>query len=97
MEELNTDTCTLSGINIVEAGAGTGKTYSIQKLVLRLILEKEIPLPQLLVVTFTEPATGELTDRLHAILQLTQEALDATEKGKDIFDDERFKQIHGIP
>ena len=96
MTELNTDTCDLSGLNIVEAGAGTGKTYSIQKLVLRLVLEKEIPLPKVLVVTFTEAATGELTDRLHAILQLTQEALDAAEAGKDIFSNKRYEQIHGI-
>ena len=96
MTELNTDTCVLSGLNIVEAGAGTGKTYSIQKLVLRLVLEKEIPLPKVLVVTYTVPATGELMDRLHAILQLAQEALDAVEAGKDIFSDKRYEQIHGI-
>ncbi|MDP7416581.1 MAG: UvrD-helicase domain-containing protein, partial [Desulfobacterales bacterium] len=54
----------LSGHNLIEASAGTGKTYAIEGLFLRLILEKQIPINQILVVTFTEAATTELTERI---------------------------------
>jgi exodeoxyribonuclease V beta subunit len=47
----------LTGINLIEASAGTGKTYAIAMLVLRFVVEKNIPIDQLLVVTFTKAAT----------------------------------------
>ena len=52
------------GINLVEASAGTGKTYAIAMLVLRLVVEEGIPLERLLVVTFTKAATAELRERI---------------------------------
>ncbi|MBW2738865.1 MAG: UvrD-helicase domain-containing protein, partial [Deltaproteobacteria bacterium] len=42
----------LSGINLIEASAGTGKTYAITGLLLRLILEKGMLIDQILVVVF---------------------------------------------
>ncbi len=42
---------------LLEASAGTGKTFSIKHLVLRLIVEEKMPINQLLVVTFTRAAT----------------------------------------
>ncbi len=59
----------LAGANLIEAGAGTGKTYTITGLVLRLIIEKDIPLEEILVVTFTEAATCELKDRIRMRLR----------------------------
>jgi exodeoxyribonuclease V beta subunit len=55
-----------TGTTILEASAGTGKTYAIAGLVLRYVVEQDIPLPQLLVVTFTRAATAELRDRVRA-------------------------------
>jgi exodeoxyribonuclease V beta subunit len=55
-----------TGTTILEASAGTGKTYAIAGLVLRYVVERGIPLPQLLVVTFTRAATAELRDRVRA-------------------------------
>ena len=49
---------------LLEASAGTGKTFSIKHLVLRLIVEQEIPINSLLVVTFTKAATAELKSRI---------------------------------
>ena len=67
---LNPYTCALTGRNLVEAGAGTGKTYNIQILVLRKLLQaEEISLRNILVVTFTVDAAAELRTRLRAILQ----------------------------
>ncbi|MGE5681363.1 MAG: exodeoxyribonuclease V subunit beta [Bacillota bacterium] len=54
----------LCGINLIEASAGTGKTYTISGLFLRLLLEKGLSVRDILVVTFTEAATEELKDRI---------------------------------
>ena len=54
----------LAGTNLIEASAGTGKTYTIAGLFLRLVLEKQLPADQILVVTFTKAATEELKDRI---------------------------------
>ncbi|MBX3126841.1 MAG: UvrD-helicase domain-containing protein [Polyangiaceae bacterium] len=58
----------LGGKRIVEASAGTGKTYAITTLVVRLLLEQQLEISELLVVTFTEAATAELRDRVRARL-----------------------------
>ncbi|MDY6943707.1 MAG: exodeoxyribonuclease V subunit beta [Pseudomonadota bacterium] len=58
----------LSGIRLIEASAGTGKTYTICGLYLRLIVEAGRGVDQVLVVTFTKAATAELRDRLRARL-----------------------------
>jgi exodeoxyribonuclease V beta subunit len=54
---------------VVEASAGTGKTYLLEHLVVDLLLTREVPLPQILVVTFTEKATAELVDRIRRKLE----------------------------
>jgi len=54
----------LSGITLVEASAGTGKTWAICGLVLRLLLERGLLISQVLVVTFTKAATAELRERI---------------------------------
>jgi exodeoxyribonuclease V beta subunit len=54
----------ISGRILVEASAGTGKTYTIAALVVRLIVEKQLEIESILVVTFTEAATAELRDRI---------------------------------
>lgn len=60
------DVCTapLNGLTLLEASAGTGKTFSIKHLVLRLIVEKAVPFEKILVVTFTKAATAELSARI---------------------------------
>lgn len=52
------------GINLIEASAGTGKTYAIAMLVLRFVVELDVPIDQLLAVTFTKAATEELRYRV---------------------------------
>jgi exodeoxyribonuclease V beta subunit len=58
-----TDKNLLAGANLIEASAGTGKTFSIAILVVRLIIEKSIPVTKMLLVTFTDAAATELKDR----------------------------------
>ncbi len=65
----------LHGTRLIEASAGTGKTFTIASLYLRLLLghgndnnrhQQQLTVDQILVVTFTEAATAELRDRIRA-------------------------------
>ena len=64
----------LVGTNLIEASAGTGKTYTIAGLYLRLIVEKSFTVDQILVVTFTKAATEELKQRIRVRLLETRQA-----------------------
>ena len=63
-----------TGITVLEASAGTGKTYTIAALAARYVAEG-MPLDQLLLVTFTRMATGELRDRVRERLVSAERAL----------------------
>jgi exodeoxyribonuclease V beta subunit len=52
------------GLTVLEASAGTGKTWQIAHLVVRLVTEGELRVSELLVVTYTRAATAELRDRI---------------------------------
>jgi exodeoxyribonuclease V beta subunit len=65
----------LKGINLIEAAAGTGKTYTIEGLFLRLVLEKQLPVEKILVVTFTRAATAELRERIYKRLAKARNVL----------------------
>ena len=58
----------LDGAHLVAASAGTGKTYNIQNIYARLIMEKGLRVSQIQVMTFTEAATKELRERLRTVL-----------------------------
>ncbi|MCP9927664.1 UvrD-helicase domain-containing protein [Cyanobium sp. CH-040] len=66
------------GVLLLEASAGTGKTFALAHLVLRLVTRPAAPLPleRLLVVTFTEAAAAELRDRIARRLQQALAALE---------------------
>ncbi|MEX0661247.1 MAG: exodeoxyribonuclease V subunit beta [Balneolaceae bacterium] len=49
---------------IIEASAGTGKTYTIVGLYVRLLVEEKLNVDEILVVTFTKKATAELRERI---------------------------------
>ncbi len=59
----------LQGVHLIEASAGTGKTWTMCMLVLRMLLERDWPLSSLLVVTFTKAAAAELQQRIRDQLQ----------------------------
>ncbi len=71
--QLDSYTCKLQGRNLVEAAAGTGKTYNIQILYTRMILELGLPVDSIVVVTFTVAATAELKSRIRTILSEVQQ------------------------
>ncbi|MBR7887326.1 exodeoxyribonuclease V subunit beta [Marinomonas sp. A79] len=82
-EPLNAMTFPLTGKRLIEASAGTGKTYTIANLYLRLLvpigqsvdLDKPLTVDQILVVTFTEAATAELKARIRSRIRAARKAL----------------------
>jgi len=83
MQALNPLTMPLIGQSLIEASAGTGKTYTITGLYLRYLLgmqiEGELNTPlsveQILVVTFTDAATQEIKDRVRSRIIAARDAL----------------------
>lgn len=66
------------GTMLVEASAGTGKTYTITTMVVRLIAEEDVPIDEMVLVTFTRAAAAELRGRVRARLREVAEALSVT-------------------
>jgi exodeoxyribonuclease V beta subunit len=62
--EFDVHACPLEGLSLIEASAGTGKTWNICGLYLRLLLERRLTVQQILVVTFTNAASAELRERI---------------------------------
>ena len=77
----------LAGTNVIEASAGTGKTFNIQKLVLRLIIEKGLTIDKILAVTFTEAATAEPREKIRSELSAAMYYLDPVSRSKTKIDD----------
>lgn len=85
----------LQALNVIEANAGTGKTWTITALYVRLLVEAEYPVDAILVVTFTEAATGELRDRIRRRLAKAREAFErGTADEDDVFMNVLLKRIH---
>lgn len=64
-----------AGTTVLEASAGTGKTFTIAALAARYVAEGAATLPELLLVTFGRAATSELRDRVRERLSRTERAL----------------------
>ncbi|MCW2775528.1 MAG: exodeoxyribonuclease beta subunit [Nocardioides sp.] len=64
-----------TGTTLLEASAGTGKTWTIGALVTRYVAEQGIPLERMLVVTFGRAASQELRERVRTQLVEAERAL----------------------
>ena len=82
----------LGGTNLIEANAGTGKTYAIEAIFLRLLLEQGLEARRILVVTFTEAATEELRDRIRNRIREAMGAFEAGGRPGDPFLDGLVKK-----
>lgn len=80
------------GTTLIEASAGTGKTWTLAALVTRFVAEEELPLDELLVVTFSRAASQELRERVRGQLEDTLHRLGAP-AGDD--DDELVTALRG--
>ena len=63
------------GTTVLEASAGTGKTYAVAALATRFVAEDVAALDKLLVITFSRAATQELRDRVREMFVETAAAL----------------------
>ena len=68
---------------LLEASAGTGKTYQIAELVLRLVAEYGLRIERILAITFTNAATAELRDRVRKRLSSALVALERRSADRD--------------
>ena len=65
--------CTpLDGTMLLEASAGTGKTYALERMAARLIgrSDRPVDIQRILAVTFTNRAAGEMKERIRTLLTL---------------------------
>src|SRR6476661_8750233 len=76
-----------SGVTVLEASAGTGKTFTIAALAARYVADGR-PLEDLLLVTFTRMATGELRERVRDRLVRAEEGLAWVLGGGDLPSDD---------
>ncbi|MBF0433073.1 MAG: UvrD-helicase domain-containing protein, partial [Fibrobacteria bacterium] len=84
---------------VIEASAGTGKTHTLVNLVLRLIETGEGTFDQILVVTFTEKAVGELRERILKELmerEKTGQGNKAIRDAIEHYDKASIHTIHGF-
>ncbi|MEZ4331900.1 MAG: exodeoxyribonuclease V subunit beta [Myxococcota bacterium] len=93
----------LGGTVFIEASAGTGKTFALSSLYLRLLVEHDLRPAEILVVTFTQAATAELRDRIRSrIREALAEAPEASERATRLrralreFDEAAISTIHGF-
>ncbi|MEY8765711.1 MULTISPECIES: exodeoxyribonuclease V subunit beta [Francisella] len=106
MINLDANTITLQGRHIIEASAGTGKTFNITELYIRLLLEQRLGnrlLPKdILVMTFTKDATQEIIGRVEAKIRDVLEDISESKevkvsiKGRDTLiqkGDENYKHL----
>ena len=89
---LNAISLPLNQVNLIEASAGTGKTYTIGSIYLRLLLQagencfsRPLNVEEILVVTFTEMATEDLKrkirERLTAAISVFSEYYETKDRG----------------
>ncbi len=88
---------------VIQASAGTGKTYTIEQLVVRFFLERKQDPSRLLLVTFTEKATRELREKIRKTLRARAEAAAVNSEEKRILTEvlSRYQElpvstIHGF-
>jgi exodeoxyribonuclease V beta subunit len=83
MQRLDPLNVPLDGLTLIEANAGTGKTWTITALYLRLLLEGPHAVNSILVVTFTDIATAELRDRIRSRLVQARTAFENRQASSD--------------
>ncbi|HPX60900.1 MAG TPA: exodeoxyribonuclease V subunit beta [Deltaproteobacteria bacterium] len=86
MKPLKVADIQLDGTSLIEASAGTGKTWTIAALYMRLLLERSLLPEQILVVTYTKAATAELKERIRQRILATLELFAGHRQTEDELD-----------
>ncbi|VAW40369.1 Exodeoxyribonuclease V beta chain [hydrothermal vent metagenome] len=85
-------TADLGGVKLIEASAGTGKTFTLSGLYIRYIVEKKLTPDKILVLTFTKAATAELKTRLRQQLIQCRNHL----QDREIVDKAKQPQLYNL-
>ena len=86
------------GMTLLQASAGTGKTFTIAGLTARYVAEAAVPIDRLLVITFTRMATGELRERVRDRLVSAFDGLVDVLAGRTTHDDDEVvRQLADAP
>ncbi len=86
---------TLLGHHLLEASAGTGKTFAIEHITARLISEQDFSIDEILIVTFTRAATRELKSRIRNTLK-NQPSTFQIDRALALIDQAQIYTIHGF-
>ncbi len=81
------------GMTLLQASAGTGKTFTIAALTTRYVAEGILPVDRLLVITFTRMATGELRERVRDRLVRAYDGLVDFVEGAGGHEDDEIVQL----
>ena len=84
-------------VTLLEASAGTGKTYALARIFLRLVAEKNVEVGKILTVTFTTAATEELRDRIRSLLVEAYETLIDPPKQNEEPVFQRLRNLDEVP
>ncbi|HLM96734.1 MAG TPA: UvrD-helicase domain-containing protein, partial [Acidimicrobiales bacterium] len=82
-----------TGMTLLQASAGTGKTFTIAALTTRYVAEGILPIDRLLVITFTRMATGELRERVRDRLVRAFEGLVDILEGAGVHEHDEIVQL----
>jgi exodeoxyribonuclease V beta subunit len=82
-----------TGMTLLQASAGTGKTFTIAALTTRYVAEGILPIDRLLVITFTRMATGELRERVRERLVRAFDGLVDILEGAGGHEDDELVQL----
>ncbi|MGK0272127.1 MAG: exodeoxyribonuclease V beta subunit, partial [Cocleimonas sp.] len=93
MLTLKPETIPLESINLIEASAGTGKSWTVTYLYLRLLLEKNLTVDQILVVTFTDAATKELRDDIRQRIVAALSAFESADSEQGYDKKDEYNQL----
>ena len=97
MKPLDPWTLPLSGTSLIEASAGTGKTYTLTTLYVRLLVEHRMQPREILVVTYTNAATAELRERVRERILDVLAARERAEANEGLGDDpETEARLRGL-
>ncbi len=80
---------------LIQASAGTGKTYNLVQRVLSILRNDRVPIDQILVLTFTNPAAAEMQSRIYeGIKKAELDSVDDSERSFFAEQKLRFKRHH---
>jgi exodeoxyribonuclease V beta subunit len=86
MKYLDLNSIQVRGFHLIEASAGTGKTWTITALYILLLLEERMRPEEILVVTYTKSATAELRDRIRTRISDTLDLYTTGRTPRDEFE-----------